>query len=238
MASKQKLNKANDDLNKLENDYDKLKGIHNKNNNDISVLTYDYSNEVSKKLDLENTNKALQNSITEKEEILKKEKEDNKTLNNDIKQLELDTNSLLKKLEGYKTHIFIISDANKNLVKELECVLIKDKEIESTLVRDDILENIKKQNQNVVSNSRKNVEDIMDDFYKNNQNNNRRLSYEYENKDKNIFNNSNYNNFKEKDENKLNNINNENFENNNEEMDNNENKNQEFKNKEELGVNQ
>ena len=202
------------------------------------MLTYDYSNEVSKKLDLENTNKTLQNSITEKEEILKKEKEDNKTLNNDIKQLELDTNSLLKKLEGYKTHIFIISDTNKNLVKELECVLIKDKEIESTLVRDDILENIKKQNQNVVSNSRKNVEDIMDDFYKNNQNNNRRLSYEYENKDKNIFNNSNYNNFKEKDENELNNINNENFENNNEEMDNNENKNQEFKNKEELGVNQ
>lgn len=74
MASKQKLNKANDVLNKLENDYDKLKGIHNKNNNDISVLTYDYSNEVSKKLDLENTNKALQNSITEKEEILKKKK--------------------------------------------------------------------------------------------------------------------------------------------------------------------
>ena len=227
--SKQKLNIANNDLNKLENDFDKLKGLQNKNNNDLTTLNDEYINEISKKTELEANNKELQNNISIKEEILKKEKEDNKELNEDIKQLELDTNLLMKKLDGYKTHIFIMSDANKNLVKELECVLIKDKEIEATLVRDEILEKVKKQNNNEVLNSRKNVELIMDEYIKNNVNNKRKITYEYEDTDKNILensskininNNSNLQNFKEKEENELNNLNEENIENNNEEMQN------------------
>ena len=79
---------------------------------------------------MENTNKTFENDILEKEDILKKEKEDNKEINKDINQLELDTNNLLKQLEGFKTHIFIMSDVNKNIVKELEYVLMRDNKIE------------------------------------------------------------------------------------------------------------
>ena len=45
---------------------------------------------------MENTNKTFENDILEKEDILKKEKEDNKEINKDINQLELDTDNLLK----------------------------------------------------------------------------------------------------------------------------------------------
>ena len=45
------------------------------------------------------------------------------TQNKDINQLEHDNNLLLKQIEGFKTHIFIMSDVNKNLVKRF--VLIK-----------------------------------------------------------------------------------------------------------------
>ena len=50
-----------------------------------------------------------------------------------------------------------MSDANKNMVKELENVLIRDEKIEYALGRDEILEDIKDQNRNIVLNSRKNI---------------------------------------------------------------------------------
>ena len=217
-TSKQKLNIANDDLNKLENNYDKLKGLHSKNSNDINVLNTECTNEKTRKEEMEGSNKILENSILEKEEILTKEKEDNITLNKDIKELQSDTNYLLKKLEGYKTHIFIMSDANKNLVKELEYVLIRDKELESTLVRDDILENMKEQNKNIVLNSRKNVNDIMnknnDNISNINNNSNPTKPKENENEESEL---NHINEINNKDKNEDNNIIQEN-ENNNEEI--------------------
>ena len=135
---------------------------------------------------MENTNKTFENDILEKEDILKKEKEDNKEINKDINQLELDTNNLLKQLEGFKTHIFIMSDVNKNIVKELEYVLMRDNKIESALERDEILENIKFENRSIVLNSRRNVNGIMNEFNDININNQRKLSYEYDSNDTDI----------------------------------------------------
>ena len=220
--SKQKLAIANDDLNKLENDYNNMKLEYNKNGNELSFLNNNFITEKSRKEEMENTNKTLKNDILEKEEILKKEKEDNKELNKDIDQLELDTNNLLKKLEGFKTHIFIMSDVNKNIVKELECVLMRDNKIESALERDEILENIKFENRSIVMNSRRNVNGIMNNFNDININNQRKLSYEYESNDTDrnkqsnfsmdnfyINNNSNFKKFKssENDDNKIDNKN-------------------------------
>ena len=135
---------------------------------------------------MENTNKTFENNILEKEDILKKEKENNNELNKDINQLELDSNNLLKQLEGFKTHIFIMSDVNKNIVKELEYVLMRDNKIESALERDEILENIKFENRSIVLNSRRNVNGIMNEFNDININNQRKLSYEYDSNDTDI----------------------------------------------------
>ena len=220
--SKQKLAIANDDLNKLENDYNNMKLEYNKNGNELSFLNNNFITEKSRKEEMENTNKTLKNDILEKEDILKKEKEDNKELNKDIDHLELDINNLLKKLEGFKTHIFIMSDVNKNIVKELECVLIRDNKIETALERDEILENIKFENRSIVMNSRRNVNGIMNNFNDININNQRKLSYEYESNDTDrnkqsnfsmdnfyINNNSNFKKFKssENDDNKIDNKN-------------------------------
>ena len=160
-----------------------MKGEYNKNGNELSILNNNFISEKSRKEEMENTNKSLENSILEKEDILKKQKEDNRELNKDINQLELETNFLLKQLEGFKTHIFIMSDVNKNIVKELEYVLMRDKQIESALERDEILENAKFENKNIVLNSRRNVNEIMKEFNNINLNNQRKLSYVYENND-------------------------------------------------------
>jgi hypothetical protein len=233
-TSKEQLGIANDDLSKLENSYDQLKISYNKNNNDLNVINSNFLTEKARNEETEKNNKALENNILEKEEILKKEKEENIELNKDINQLELDTNFLIKQLEGFKTHIFIMSDANKNMVKELENVLIRDEKIEYALGRDEILEDIKDQNRNIVLNSRKNVNEIMNGYNEINvNNNNRKLSYEYDSNatDKNkqtnnskdninMNNNSNFKKFQnnENDDNELNNNINQESENNNEEI--------------------
>jgi hypothetical protein len=249
-TSKEQLGIANDDLSKLENSYDQLKISYNKNNNDLNVINSNFLTEKARNEETEKNNKALENNILEKEEILKKEKEENIELNKDINQLELDTNFLIKQLEGFKTHIFIMSDANKNMVKELENVLIRDEKIEYALGRDEIMEDIKDQNRNIVLNSRKNVNEIMNGYNEINvNNNNRKLSYEYDSNatDKNkqtnnskdninMNNNSNFKKFQnnENDDNELNNNINQESENNNEEILNDKKENKKIENEEEI----
>ena len=79
-----------------------------------------------------------------------------------------------------------MSDVNKNIVKELEYVLMRDNKIESALERDEILENIKFENRSIVLNSRRNVNGIMNEFNDININNQRKLSYEYDSNDTDI----------------------------------------------------
>lgn len=201
--SKLNLTISNDDMNKLENEFDKMKNISKKNDNELNIINNNLIKEKEIKEEIENNNKIIENDILKKDEIIQKEKEHNSELNKDVNQLQYDNNFLEKEIEGFKKHIYIISKSNKSLVKELENILARDKNLEYTFDRDNILENIKEQNMATILNSRKNINNIMNEYdIDNNDNNNININKSMENKltyeiNNNENNNSNYKSFKE-----------------------------------------
>ena len=164
---KSRLKKKDFELNKLSREFSEIKiilneleeNLNNKKNEyniikeEIDKLNNDYAKESTKKIQLINENKNINEIIKTKEKNIKKLNEENNQLKKSNTDLIYFCTNLQNKDNIYKNHILTMTEQNGKLSNELENIINDDENIIYKLTRVDYLKNIKEENKEIISSS-------------------------------------------------------------------------------------
>ena len=164
---KSRLKKKDFELNKLSREFSEIKitlneleeNLNNKKNEyniikeEIDKLNNDYAKESTKKINLINDNKNINEIIKTKEKNIKKLNEENNQLKKSNTDLIYFCTNLQNKDNIYKNHILTMTEQNGKLSNELENIINDDENIIYKLTRVDYLKNIKEENKEIISSS-------------------------------------------------------------------------------------
>ena len=161
-SCQQKLNCANDDIKALQNNIDNLTNLLTRNKEEISTVDKNLLKESTVLNQLISNNTHLNELVEDRNNHIKTLNIDNDIIKKNNSELNCDNTKFKNLIQAYKKHLILLISQNKKLVAEIQFLLGRDKELRNILERDNYLQDIRYENDNLINSSLEKIKACLD----------------------------------------------------------------------------
>ena len=161
-SNTQKLNIANDNIRHLNNDINNVTNLLNKTKDEIACFDNNLNKETTTLNQLVSDNTRLNDLIKDRNAHINELNSENDILKKTNAELNCDNIKFNNLLQAYKKHLNLLISQNKKLANEIQSLLCRDSDARNILERDNHLQDVRFENDQIVKGSVDKIQQIYD----------------------------------------------------------------------------